>query len=98
MRNQLCFLLFGCALINVSSAAELARVCTRVEAIMAETEASSLRDWVAVYASFEKYSHCDDAAIAEGYSDAIGRLLTEDWEHFSLAAKLMSFDHKFENL
>ncbi|HEV7817019.1 MAG TPA: hypothetical protein VGP06_18215, partial [Janthinobacterium sp.] len=67
------------------------KICTREEAIQAETEASSLKDWDAVYRSFKRFSHCDDAAIGEGYSDVVGRLLTTDWAHFHAVERSFSF-------
>ena len=54
--------------------------CTQQEAIAAETEASTLESWPAVFKSFHQYGHCDDAAIAEGYSETVSRLLAEDWK------------------
>jgi hypothetical protein len=75
------YLLFiaGWCLISTCQAEDLQKkTCSQEEAIQAETEASTLKDWTAVYISFKRFSHCDDAAISEGYSDAVGRLLAKD--------------------
>lgn len=32
-----------------------------------------------MYESFKRYGHCDDGAIAEGYSDKIASLLVNNW-------------------
>lgn len=44
-------------------------------AMKAESEASTLETWQAVLALYKKYKHCDDGAIAEGYSSSIATLL-----------------------
>jgi len=56
--------------------------CPVADASKAETDVATLRDWRAVYESFVRYGRCDDGAIAEGYSETVGRLLTKDWQHF----------------
>jgi hypothetical protein len=47
-------------------ASDVAKQCTRAEAIAAEEEAESLKNWDQIYRSYKRFSHCDDAAIAEG--------------------------------
>jgi hypothetical protein len=54
--------------------------CTKTEAMEAEKEADSLKDWDQVYRSYKRFSQCDDGAIAEGYSESITKLLAEDWK------------------
>jgi hypothetical protein len=55
-------------------------ICTHEDAIQAEKTLDSLSDWCHVYESFKHYSHCDDGAIAEGYSDKIASLLATHWD------------------
>jgi len=55
--------------------------CTKAEAMEAEKEADSLKDWDQVYRSYKRFSQCDDGAIAEGYSESITKLLAEDWKN-----------------
>jgi len=71
-------------------------VCTDKQEMSALSEASTLPNWDRVYKSFKQYSHCDDGAISEGYSDTIGRLLTEDWKHFDRLHELCSSDKQFQ--
>jgi hypothetical protein len=54
--------------------------CTKTEAMEAEKEADSLKDWDQVYRSYKRFSQCDDGAIVEGYSESITKLLAEDWK------------------
>ena len=73
------------------------RACTEAEAKQALDQADQLKDWDAVHRSFVHFAHCDDGAIAEGYSDTVGRLLAGDWKHMGALAKLVSADKKFES-
>ncbi len=72
------------------------QVCTQDEEKHALNEADSLKDWNAVYLSFKSFAHCDDGAIAEGYSDTVGRLLASDWQHVSLLYRLTATDSAFK--
>src|SRR5258708_37011606 len=56
------------------------RKCPKGEAMEAEKQAGSLKDWDQVYRSYKRFSQCDDGAIAEGYSESITKLLAEDWK------------------
>ena len=71
--------------------------CTTAEEKQALDEADHLKDWNAVHRSFIRFSHCDNGAIAEGYSDTVGRLLAYDWGQIGILAKLIAPDDKFES-
>jgi hypothetical protein len=71
-------------------------VCSRDEAIVAETEAATLNHWEAVYRSYKRFRHCDDGAIAEAYSDVVTRLLDREWDQFSRLQFLVEQDRHFE--
>jgi hypothetical protein len=73
------------------------KACTTAEEKQALDQLDSLKDWDAVYHSFIHFAHCDDGAIAEGYSDTVGRLLARDWKHLGALAKLVATDKKFES-
>lgn len=70
--------------------------CPQQQAIQAETEASTLSSWDAVYRSFTQFEACDQAAISEGYSESVSRLLADDWKDVnklvSLARKNVHFE------
>src|SRR5438445_2135806 len=70
--------------------------CTEQDAIQAEKEADSLSDWDQVYRSYRMFSQCDDGAIAEGYSDAMSKLLTNGWNHFDRLLTLTKNDKPFQ--
>ncbi len=64
--------------------------CSRDEAIQAEKDTDYPTDWDRMYQSYRRFSHCDDAAIGEGYSDAVGKLLANKWQDFGELAKVAS--------
>lgn len=70
--------------------------CTRQEAIRAEEQASTLKSWDEVYEAYKNFAHCDDAAIGEGYSDSIARLLSEKWSSTDRLNQLTSVNGNFE--
>jgi hypothetical protein len=70
-------------------------LCTTTEGRLALEEAVTLRSWGALYRSFKKFGHCDDGAIAEGYSESVARILADHWNTLprfvELAAKNATF-------
>jgi hypothetical protein len=73
------------------------KVCTQEEAIKAETEGTYVDTWPDLYRSFVRFGHCDDGAIAEGFSDAVAKLLAEHWDQFNTLAPLAKAHPKFED-
>jgi hypothetical protein len=70
--------------------------CTKSEAMQAEKEVDSLKNWNDIYRSYRKFSQCDDGAIAEGFSDAVGRLLSNNWDQLGRLITLAKTDKNFE--
>ncbi len=54
--------------------------CAHEEAIAAEGVAARLMSWKQVFDAFERFSHCDDGAIAEGFTNSVVRLLATNWQ------------------
>jgi hypothetical protein len=71
--------------------------CTGEEAIQAETQASTLKTWSALFESYRRYSHCDHGAISEGYSNSVATLLASHWDQFGHLRALVRTDPKFES-
>lgn len=63
------------------------RVCSKQESQNAENITSKLATWASLYSAFEKYGHCDDGAIGEGFSESISLLLSDKWNRFDRFAK-----------
>ncbi len=89
-KNILCMVLI--TVISVSGWAE----CTKDEARQAETVAATLRSWADIYSSYKKFSHCDDGAIAEGYSESVTQMLANHWNQIGDLRNQISKDEKFE--
>ena len=56
-----------------------------------------LKDWAALYRAFRLYGICDDGGVAEGFSDAVAKLLADQWQN--IAGSLRSLpvsDRQFE--
>jgi hypothetical protein len=63
-------------------------LCTTAEGKLVLDEAVTLRSWDAVYRSFKRFGHCDDGAIAEGYSESVARILVDHWNRLPRFAEL----------
>jgi hypothetical protein len=59
-------------------------------------EADRLRTWNALHQSYKRYAACDDGAIAEGYSESVGSILSNHWETLPRLASLSNSDHSFK--
>jgi hypothetical protein len=84
-----------CLAFAASSGAAEKRACTRQEAIRAEVSASAVKSWSGVRSSFSQYGHCDDGAIAEGYSAAVVALLADRWGDITVLQEMVSRDSAF---
>lgn len=69
--------------------------CSQSEAMKAEVNAPILKNWNEIYDSFIKYSHCDDGAIAEGYSESVSQVLANHWDQLNKLEKLIKKNKKF---
>src|SRR5258706_13878123 len=85
-----------CILLAVLAGPAVGRECGKSEAQAAHYLASELRTWESLYDAFRKYSHCDDGAIAGGFSESVNIILAERWEMLERGAKLMERDPKFK--
>jgi len=72
-----------------------AKECSRLEAQEAEVIAPRLSDWNQIYDAFGRFRHCDDGAIAEGFTESVVRLLVSHWESLPKAAALAQRDASF---
>lgn len=70
--------------------------CTDAQETQAEKQVDLLKTWDQVYRSYKKFApQCDDGAVAEGYSDAVGKLLANHWKQFPKLVKLAKGDKGF---
>jgi len=78
-----------------SSAQADTRICTKEEAQAAEAVAATARSWRQLHQQFERYSHCDDGAIAEGFSESVTLLLAEHWRDIRQLETILRSDPTF---
>jgi len=72
------------------------RVCTKQEAMAADKEAAYLRTWKEIHRSYQRYGHCDDGAIASGYTESVVQNLTTRWNRLYELGGLLDKDPGFE--
>ena len=70
--------------------------CTSSESAQAEKQADTLRSWDALYRSYRQFAHCDDGAIAEGYSESVARILVDHWDTLPRLAALSKRNRGFQ--
>jgi hypothetical protein len=54
--------------------------CTSSAAYAAEMVTDYLDSWKNVATAFKQFRKCDDGVVAEGFSDAVARLLADHWD------------------
>jgi hypothetical protein len=96
MRVFRCLAIAGLTLFVASGAAQQIR-CSNTDARRAEAQAETLRSWDDLYKSYTFYRQCDDAAIAEGYSESVARILVDHWITLPRLAQLARKDNEFRH-
>jgi hypothetical protein len=89
------FCLWLVAIFCSSTARGDTRVCTAEEAQKAEAVSAVGRSWKQLHREFEQYAHCDDGAIAEGFSESITLLLADHWETMRQIEPMIASDPAF---
>jgi len=69
--------------------------CTKAQAQEAEAEVVGLITWDQVFEVWQLYKHCDDGAIAEGFSEAISSILSTKWTEKGHLIKLIEHKPQF---
>lgn len=90
VRTSACCIGFVIALVEPAFAQ--AKPCTAKEADAASAMVDHLDTWTKVDRAFKKYGHCDDGSIAEGFSEAVARLLVDHWNTLPTLAQLAKTD------
>lgn len=78
-----------CALASllVISAAS-AKPCSATDADAAQSAVDSIDSWSTLAKAHQRFAHCDIASVAEGNSEAVARLLVDQWEQLPTLAAL----------
>ena len=69
--------------------------CPRREAMFREINTPHLRDWSGLHRSFARFRHCDDGAMADGYSEFVTHTLAHRWDLLPQAEALFRGDPQF---
>jgi hypothetical protein len=83
------------AICSIPNALAETRLCTKEEAQEAEGVVAIAKSWRQSHQQFERYGHCDDGAIAEGFSESVSILLAEHWEDIGQLGAILKFDSAF---
>lgn len=51
--------------------------------------------WAQLHRYFERYSHCDDGSMAEGFSESVSNLLAHQWQDLRQLDGLMRSEPSF---
>ena len=78
-----------------STASADTQICTKEEAQAAEAVAATARSWGRLHQQFRRYAHCDDGAIAEGFSESVTILLADDWGTIRQLGAVVTSDPAF---
>lgn len=70
--------------------------CSQQDVMKADEAVDHLKSWTAVHRVFRQYGKCDDGGIAEGYSDAVAKLLAWHWASLNELTRLTQKDPLFE--
>lgn len=89
------FWLWLVAIFCSSTALGDTRVCTAAEAQKAEAVVAVGRSRKQLHLQFLQYAHCDDGAIAEGFSESITHLLADHWETIRQIQPMIASDPAF---
>jgi len=73
-----------------------AKECTPVQARSAEAIAATRHTWQEIHAAYRLFAHCDDGAIAEGFTQSVVHHLASRWSALPEAERLFVQDTQFE--
>jgi hypothetical protein len=73
-----------------------AKRCTVLYAEATDLAVENLDSWEAIQKNYVAYPQCDDGSIAEGNSEAIARMLVDEWPENAKLQSLINHDSGFE--
>jgi hypothetical protein len=85
-------IVLGLLLTGFSGASSARTACSEVD----ENVSYGLKSWSALHAAYARYKECDDGALAEGFSEAVARLMADHWTDLPQALPLFHSDPAFE--
>jgi hypothetical protein len=70
--------------------------CSKQDGFIAEAAADRLDTWKKVARASRQFSSCDDGGVAEGFSDAVARLLAHQWAQVPTLVSLIHSQPELE--
>jgi hypothetical protein len=70
--------------------------CTKDDSAASEAVISYLDSWENMHSAFKQFQQCDDGAVAEGFSEAVARLMADHWAMLPRLLSLVDADPAFE--
>lgn len=95
MRSSLTMWACVAAICWIPNALAETRICTREEAQEAEGMVAVAKSWRQSHQQFVRFAHCDDGAIAEGFSESVSLLLAEHWVNIGQLGAILKSDPAF---
>lgn len=83
----------ACLGLNAAHAAD--KPCTKTDAANAEKAIDRVLGWPQLQKAWQDYKHCDTGAVADLYTDALMRLMT-DWKGMDALASSMQKDAQYK--
>jgi hypothetical protein len=70
--------------------------CTELDGYAAEKVASYIDSWKDMHFAFQEFRQCDDGGVAEGFSEADARLMSDHWSNLSDGLAFLRTDPSFK--
>ena len=83
----------SCLALSAAHAAD--KPCTKADSANAEKAIDRVLQWPQLQKAWQDYRHCDAGAVADLYTDALMRLMT-DWKNMDALAASMQKDAQYK--
>jgi hypothetical protein len=71
--------------------------CSQHDGFIAEAAIDHLNTWKRLAQARQQFANCDDGGVAEGFSDAVARLLARHWAQIPTLVSLIHTQPDFES-
>lgn len=88
--------LVGLSGLAVAGMVPAPKKCQKFEERAAGEISGALATWAAVHDAYQRFAHCDDGGIGEGFSESISNLLAYRWAEFKELSRFAQIDKQFE--
>ena len=93
MKARLWIPVLACLVIGAAHAAD--KTCTKGDSANAEKAIERVLNWPQLQKAWQDYRHCDTGAVADGYTDALMRMMV-DWKGMESLGAAMQKDAQYK--